>query len=306
VYHYAAAGEERKQFFVLCAADLTQGLMDMFNTHSFAVRDKLVCPICGSTFGPLRDDRLTCSGSGHEFPVHDGIPLLAVLDSVPDEATGLSDPQPAEDYQRQYQDLDAAAAYNQEYKDYALKRLSTRREYQLLERLLSSQPRSKVLLEIPCGGGRISPALAPHTDLLVEADIGLGQVLYGRKTSEIGTPQAWMTASANHIPFPDASIDGIVCIRLCHHLPKPEQREQLVTELLRVASRFVIMTFFDYHSFKNLMRRARQPFNKKPPKSTMRVDEVAALASRNGARLVECPALSWISSGHRYALMVKE
>lgn len=262
--------------------------------------------MCGSVFGPPAGSRLTCTRSGHGFPVHDGIPLLAVLDTMPVAATGRSDPQPAEEYQRQYEDLEAAAEYNQAYENKLLKRSSTRREYQLLGRLLSSQPRSRVLLELPCGGGRISPALAQHAELLVEADIGLGQVLYGRKTSQLRTPQAWMTASAHHIPFADASIDGIVCIRLCHHLPEAAQRERLVTELLRVASRFVIMTFFDYHSFKNLVRRARRPFNRKPPKSTMRVDELAALAARNGARLVECPALFRLSSGHRYALMVKD
>lgn len=278
----------------------------MFTVESSIVRDRLICPMCGGAFGPPAGGRLICTRAGHDFPVHDGIPLLAVLDSMPEGAAGRSDPQPAEEYQRQYEDLEAAAEYNQAYENKFLKRSSTRREYQLLERLLSSQPRSRVLLELPCGGGRITPALAPHADLLVEADIGLGQVLYGRKTSRLTTPQAWMTASAHRIPFADASIDAIVCIRLCHHLPEAAQREQLVKELLRVASRFVIMTFFDYHSFKNLVRRARRPFNRKPPKSTMRVEEVAALAARNGARLVECPALFRLSSGHRYALLVKD
>jgi SAM-dependent methyltransferase/uncharacterized protein YbaR (Trm112 family) len=281
-------------------------ILRMSDADLAALRDKLVCPICGSPFGPPGGGQLACSRSDHRFPIRDGVPLLAVLDSRPDAATGSGEPKPAEDYQRQYEEIEAAAKYNEEYRKRALKRLSTRREYQLLERLLSSQPRSPVLLEIPCGGGRVTPALAPHADLLVEADIGLGQVLYGRKTSTVSTPQLWMTASAHHIPFADASVHGIVCVRLCHHLPKPEQREQLVAELLRVASRFVIMTFFDYHSLKNLGRRAREPFDRKPPKCTMRVDEVAVLANHNGARLVEYPALSWIGSGHRYALMVKE
>ncbi len=277
----------------------------MLSPHSADIRARLICPRCSSPFSPLTSDKMVCSRSGHEFQIHDGIPRLAIFDEAVDQATGESAPQPAEDYQRQYEDLEAAAAYNQEYKDYLLKRMSTQREFKLLERLLSTQPRSRSLLELPCGGGRVTPALAAHAELLIEADIGLGQVLYGRKTSKIRAPQAWLTASANRIPFPDASIDGIVCIRLCHHLPLAEQRERLVAELLRVASRFVIMTFFDYRSLKNRLRQLRQPFNKKPPKSTMRIEELAELASQNKARLVEYPALSWIGSGHRYALMVK-
>jgi hypothetical protein len=36
------------------------------------------------------------------------------------------------------------------------------------------------------------------------------------------------------------------------------------------------------------------------------VDELGALAQSCGAKLVECPALFVIGSGHRYALMVKK
>jgi hypothetical protein len=67
----------------------------------------------------------------------------------------------------------------------------------------------------------------------------------------------------------------------------------------------VIMTFFDYHSLKNLGRRLRQPFDHQPPKSTMTVSRVRELAAAGGADLVACPAVSPIGSGHRYGLMVK-
>jgi len=55
-----------------------------------------------------------------------------------------------------------------------LKRWSTDREFRLLDQLLSSQGRSKLLLDLPCGGGRLSPRIGAHTDLLIEADIAVG------------------------------------------------------------------------------------------------------------------------------------
>ena len=82
--------------------------------------------------------------------------------------------------------------------------------------------------------------------------------------------------------------------------------ERLIEELLRVSRRFVVMTFFDFYSLKNWLRRARRPFNKKPPKLTMKVERVRELAAANGARLVKYPMLAPTSSGHRYALMVKD
>lgn len=214
--------------------------------------------------------------------------------------------QTSEAYQQNYQADQEAAIYNAKYRDRWAKRISTRREFSLLDRLLRDQGHCRVLLDLPCGGGRLSPPLSPYTDLLIEADIGLGQLRYGRLYGQVPTPQVWLMASGFHIPLQSSSVDGVVSIRLNHHLPDPAQREQLVRELLRVSKRFCIMSFFDYYSLKNSLRRLTRPFNHKPPKSTMKMEELARLAEEGGARLVECPALFLIGSGHRYALMVKD
>ena len=235
----------------------------------------------------------------------EGIPLLAIHGSAETWTDARAD-RTSEEYQREYEELEQAREYNEAYRNRTTKRWSTNREYRLLHGLLGSQPRSRVLLDIPSGGGRLSPQLSGHTETLVEADIAYGQLLYGREHPVEEAEQVWMTASAFHIPFRDRSVDGVVCCRLNHHLPTPDERERLVTELLRVSRRFVIMTFFDYHSVKNYIRRIRRPFNRKPPKMTMTVDQVRRLAGENGARLVQEPPLSRLFSGHRYALMVRQ
>jgi SAM-dependent methyltransferase/uncharacterized protein YbaR (Trm112 family) len=268
-----------------------------------AIQELLACPHCGGRL-ELAGVGIECAGCKKTFPVHDGIPLLAVLDEPELEAPVHHGPTRIS-YQKEYQQVDAATEYNTKYERHLLKRWSTRREYQLLNRLLASQLRCRTLLELPCGGGRLSPAMAPYADLMIEADVALGQLQYGRAHTRIQTPQHWLTASALRIPFRDASVDAVVCVRLCHHLPQPKERERLVIELLRVARRFVILTFFDYHSLKNLLRRVGQPFHKKRPKYTMTQEEVRGIAARHGARLTACPVLSWIGSGHRYALLVK-
>ena len=125
---------------------------------------------------------------------------------------------------------------------------------------------------------------------------------YAREHGRVPTQQIWMTASGFEIPLQDAAVDGTVCVRLNHHLPAAVERERLVRELLRVSKRFVIMTFFDFDSLKNRLRRMRG----KSPKFTMRVDELGALAQSCGATLVASPALFVVGSGHRYALMVKK
>jgi uncharacterized protein YbaR (Trm112 family)/ubiquinone/menaquinone biosynthesis C-methylase UbiE len=269
-----------------------------------AIADLLACPICRSALA-IETTSLRCSSCGARFGMEDGVPMLAVQGTS--ETWGS--PQQTEQstaYQSEYQNVEKAAAYNLHYQQRILKRMTTRREYQLIGRHMREVGHSKVLLELPCGGGRLSPAFAGSTDFLIEGDIAIGQIRYGRTTSNVSTPRAWMTASAFHIPLRDDSVDGTVCVRLAHHLPTPAERDRLFHELMRVSRRFVIVTYFDSHSLKNLTHRMRHPFRKKPPKLTMTNARVAELARECGGRLVAAPALNLISSGHRYALIVKD
>jgi|APFre7841882724_1041349.scaffolds.fasta_scaffold00640_15 SAM-dependent methyltransferase len=277
------------------------GALDVPMQQNLAAIESIVaCPTCR---GALRfsADAVACTACSARFPIQDGIPMFARIGS-PAEASAQQKAATSEKYQRAYQQDQRAAEYNAMYRDSWAKSLSTRREFRLLDRLLDSQGHCRTLLDLPCGGGRVSPPLARHTDLLIEADIGLGQVRYASQNGRVPTEQFWMTASGFEIPLQDAAVDGTVCVRLNHHLPTAVERERLVRELLRVSKRFVVMTFFDYASLKNRLRRLRG----KPPKLTMRVDELRELARTCGAELVSCPALFVIGSGHRYALMVKQ
>jgi SAM-dependent methyltransferase len=266
------------------------------------IADLLRCPSCTSQLA-LDEKGFRCKACEASYAMNDGILEFVRFGTAESwgEDAGEDTSQP---YQRQYDGEGRADVYNQKYKRQLFKRLSTRRELQLLDQLLSREGRSELLLDLPCGGGRLSHHIAPHTELLLEADASVGQVHWARETATGATPRVWMTASAFHIPFQDASVDGVVCVRLSHHLPSTE-RERLVRELLRVTRRFAVMTFFDYDSVKNRLRRARARFKPKRPKNTMTVSEVAALARECGAELVAAPRLSYIGSGHRYALMEK-
>ena len=269
-----------------------------------AIAGLLACPACSDTMSQ-EPASLVCAGCGRRFPIHEGVALLAVGGSS--ETWGIPpEPQTSEAYQAEYRTIERAAAYNHGYQRKLHKRFGTRREWRLIRRHLGHVGRSRVILELPCGGGRITPAFADAADFIIEADIAIGQILFGRATSTIPTPRAWMTASAFHIPLRDDAVDGTICIRLAHHLPTPAERERLFLELMRVSRRFVIVTFFDHYSLKNLTRRMRHPFNRKPPKLTMTLDHVAELARAGRGRLVAAPPLNRIASGHRFALIVKD
>ena len=265
---------------------------------------KMSCPDCAVGL-ERKNDNLLVAECGASFPINDGMPLLAVHGSAETWA-GDRLVETSSSYQLVYEELEAAADYNAAYRDKLFKRSSTNREKKLLNRLLSGQSRCETVLNIPSGGGRLSETIAAHTDILIEADIALGQIRYAHQQCRNAERRVWMTASAFHVPFKNNSVDGVICSRLSHHLPTAIERDRLIAELLRVARQFVIVTFFDYYSPKNYLRRARRPFNHKPPKMAMSSEKLSELARQNNANVVESPALTYLFSGHRYALIVKE
>ena len=258
----------------------------------------LACPWCTGAL-TVGSTELTCQACARVYPVQQGIALLARI-GTPEESR-VQGPAPTSlSYQQQYEDVTEAAKYNEGYKKLS-KMINTTREHSVLNRLLRAQPRSATLLDLPAGGGRLSPALEQHTDLLIESDAALGQLLYGAADPALKKTAVRMTASAFHIPLKSGAVDATVCCRLSHHLPTTAERERLVAELLRVSKRFVIMTFFDHDSHKNRRRLTLG----KPSKLTMTISQVAELAHRGGAELVAQPAMFSFFSGHRYAVMVK-
>lgn len=263
------------------------------------ILESLACPWCHCAI-ELATSGLRCSKCPAEFPTRDGIVDLARRGTG--ETWGAADSlASSQGYQEAYAVLDRAQDYNRGYEVRLLARLSTMRERRLIARLLGSQGRVKTMLELPCGGGRLSPSFAPWTEFLIQADTGWGQLLHANQRPPLPTPRLLMAASGFHVPFRDASVEAVACVRLNHHLPTIEERHRLLHELLRVAKRYVLMSFFDQDSIKNRVRKLRSL----PPKLTMTTDEVSAVAREHGAKLVAAPMISWLNSGHRYALMVK-
>ena len=104
-------------------------------------------------------------------------------------------------------------------------------------------------LDIPCGTGRLRPTLERCEARYVGAD----------RSSEMLRAHAHrrgvLIADAAALPFPDATFDAVVCVRLLHHLEHPGQRARLVAELARVARDLLVVSFWDRASWQAWRRR---------------------------------------------------
>ncbi len=198
-----------------------------------------------------------------------------------------------------------ATAYKSDWDAKLHRRVSNRREQRIYAQLLAEIGHSRSLLDLPSGHGRLFPMLAAHADRVIEGDwsftmLGLNARDHDRAAA------GYVRCSALEIPLADRVVETVFSIRLSHHFDRQEDREQHLREVMRVADRWVVVTFFSFHSLKNALRRLRAPFNRKRAKNTLRTARVAEVAADCGYRMVRTLPLSRLGSGHVFALLQRQ
>lgn len=136
-------------------------------------------------------------------------------------------------------------------RDYAARNPARhRRELELLRRLWPGRPGESVL-DVPCGAGRLLPELAGRFGHeVLQADHAMAML---RESAAHGRRVAAVRADALAMPFAARTVDGVVVFRFLHHLTHDDQR-LVVAEACRVASRFVVISFFHPCSAHQLQR----------------------------------------------------
>ncbi len=177
-----------------------------------------------------------------------------------------------------------------------------RLELHILTHMLSGQPASQTLLDVSCRRGRFAGPMQSATRLLIEAD----QRPQSARTALLGAlnpPRvAALACDPDRLPFADSALDGVVCIRVSHHVATTTRRERLLEEALRVAGRFVIFSFSETLSVPSLWRRLRR---RPDTLNTMAPGRVREIAAGHGARVEESVTVSPLGTRHRFALLVK-
>ncbi|MEZ5964653.1 MAG: class I SAM-dependent methyltransferase [Planctomycetota bacterium] len=197
-----------------------------------------------------------------------------------------------------------AESYKADYDNKLHRRVSDRWERAIFARMFAMVGRSETLLDLPCGAGRLFDLFQSHARSVLEADFSPSMLRLN--ADDHGRAAAgYVRCSGVEIPFADGSVDTVVSVRLNHHLVQQSDRERHVRELLRVARRAVILTYFSHYSLKNWLRRLRQPFNKKGDKHTLSTRRVAELAREAGFVVRRLEPLSRFGSGHVFALLTR-
>lgn len=160
-------------------------------------------------------------------------------------------------------------------------------ELQLIDRAFRIIPKGTVL-DVPCGGGRVSRRLAELGYTVHAADLSNAMIqIAAENLREAGLNVPVEIQDVEKLGFRDRSFDSVVCFRLFHHFPNVEIRARAVSELCRVSRRFVALSYFSPWSPTSLQRKWRTRWTgRKSQKHATPLPEVESYFARAGFTLV--------------------
>lgn len=132
-------------------------------------------------------------------------------------------------------------------------------EMRLVDRAFALIPRNHRVLDVPCGGGRVTIHLARRGYVMTAADLSDSMIEITREhVAKEGLACPVEKQDLERLTMPDGAFDSVVCFRLFHHFPDAEIRRRVVGELCRVAAQFVALSYFSPRSVTSLKRKITQ------------------------------------------------
>jgi SAM-dependent methyltransferase len=127
----------------------------------------------------------------------------------------------------------------------------------LLDATLGSA-RAERLLDVPCGGGRLTAALASRSECYVGLDASRSMLQVAAEPLARAAPSGLLLEGDGlRLPFADGAFDVVVACRWLHHLRDEQDLRAALAELVRVSRGIVIASFWDDCSLPGWRRRLR-------------------------------------------------
>lgn len=140
-----------------------------------------------------------------------------------------------------------------------------RAEMQLIEAAFDSLPPIHTVLDAPCGVGRASIWLAQQGYQVTGVDLGEAALkVAAEQVKAAGVDVTIESQNVFDMTYEDRAFDAVLCFRLLHHFADPAQRHEMITEMCRVADRYVVMSYHSPWSIATVRRRIRNRMGGKP------------------------------------------
>jgi ubiquinone/menaquinone biosynthesis C-methylase UbiE len=133
------------------------------------------------------------------------------------------------------------------------------RKWAAIRKALSLTQGVRVILDLPCGTGRFTGALAREGYEIVGSDISMEMLqkaasLTSSTSADGHQPniRGYLQANAEKLPLRDDSLDCVVCIRFMMHVD-PATRVRMLREFRRVSRRWVIVDYRHKYTFRYVL-----------------------------------------------------
>jgi SAM-dependent methyltransferase/thymidylate kinase len=120
--------------------------------------------------------------------------------------------------------------------------IATRERRCVAQALRECQPAPAMVLDMPCGTGKLAKVLTTMGAQVVGADLSMAMMELAKEPYQAPHFSGFVCGSADRLPFCTAAFDTVVCLRFMHLVP-PASRRDIMKELARVASRRLIVSF---------------------------------------------------------------
>ncbi len=159
-----------------------------------------------------------------------------------------------------------AEKYATRFETGARKRIH-QREIRAVQKIFASLDGCATVVDVPSGAGRFLTALSTNGRRVLEVDVALDMLAFGRKRNNAATSgglRHFVQGDATRLPLAKGSVDCVFCNRLLHHIVVADERAVILRELHRVTRRWVVVSFFDYHSFGTVRKVLKRLKGRKP------------------------------------------
>jgi len=162
-------------------------------------------------------------------------------------------------------------------------------EMKLVDRAFSLIPKTHRVLDLPCGGGRVTVHLGLQGYKMSSADLSDAMLAITRENvAQNGLKGPVEKQDIEKLTYADQQFDSLISFRLFHHFPNPEIRQRAVSELCRIAKQFVAISYFSPASVTSVKRSIRSAMGgRKSDKHPTSLTEVKRYFAMAGFRFVK-------------------
>jgi SAM-dependent methyltransferase len=165
---------------------------------------------------------------------------------------------------------------------------SHRREEKCLDACLDSLPAGSLILDLPCGTGRLLPHLHSRGFTICAADSSRHMLDRARELATRNQFEAKIDFRVEDLlatSFADRSVDAVICNRLFHHFTEPDTRIRAFKELARVSRGPIVVSFFCSRSLSSQLFLFRNRWRRTPHTDRLPIPLATIAAEANLAGL---------------------